>query len=93
MKVEITRQNGEKDVFEVSRVQNDYYGNPRYVIHFLSLGLKDYVATKQTRAAGLKLYRAKCYGGGFVFQSYNLTSSIQFMFEKIHNEKIKAREV
>lgn len=67
------------------RVKNDVNGNPRYVCHFLSLdihgpdkgigfGLSDrYVmARKLANKAGGRKYHTKSYGGGIVFQSYNL---------------------
>lgn len=68
----------------VYRIDNDVNGNPRYLVHFLSLGLEDYVSTKLTRQAGLKIYRGKQFGGGFVFQSYNINQSMQFAWDTIH---------
>lgn len=62
---------------KVYRIDNDVNGNPRYVIHFLDLGLKEYAANDLTRKAGLKIYRAKWFGGGFVTQSYNIEYDIQ----------------
>ena len=73
--------NGEE--MTVHRIDNDYYGNPRYVVHFLALGLNDYESSKLTREAGLKIYRAKWYGGGFVVQSYNIEAAIKFAMDKI----------
>lgn len=57
------------------RVDNDVNGNPRYVVHFSALGIEheDY-----GRIAGLKKYRAKAIGGGYVFQSYNLESDLRY---------------
>ena len=63
-----------KDHF--TRVNNDSNGNPRYVVHYLSLGLENFVATEATKAAGLKVYRGKDFGGGFVCQTYNLEDFI-----------------
>ena len=65
----------------VYRIDSDYYGNPRYVIHFLSLGLKDYESSKLTRKAGLKVYRGKWFGGGFVMQSYSIERDIERVLE------------
>lgn len=64
----------------VSRIDNDVNGNPRFVVHFLSLGieLKDY-----GRIAGLKKYRAKWFGGGYVFQSYNVYKDLQWMLKQV----------
>ena len=73
--------NGEQ--IEVTRVNNDVNGNPRYVVHFLSLGLKDYASTKETREAGFKIYRGKEYGGGFVFSSYNVQSDLPKMVARL----------
>lgn len=61
--------------YTFNRIDNDTNGNPRYVVHWLNLGLNDYEATPLTRKAGLSKYRAKWYGGGFVFTSYNLEST------------------
>lgn len=68
---------------EVYRVNNNVNGNPRYVISWLSLGLDNYQATDKTRKAGLSIYRGKQFGGGFVFQSYNLDSSLDYIFETL----------
>lgn len=77
--------NGEE--LTVYRIDNDYNGNPRYVIHFLSLGLKDYESTKLTRKAGLKIYRAKWFGGGFVIQSYSIERDVERAIEIIKGGK------
>ena len=69
--------------YEFTRVKNDVNGNPRYVVHYLSLltnkekfgscympnGYE--IALRRSRAFGGKKYRGKDYGGGIVFQSYN----------------------
>ena len=64
---------------EFTRVNNDVYGNPRYVTHFLSLlneeeqTLSNYnLAVKRANKLGGKKYRGNDFGGGIVFQSYNL---------------------
>lgn len=51
------------------RIDNDYYGNPRYVVHFGDLGIEqqDYGKVK-----GLTKYKGDWFGGGYVFQSYSL---------------------
>jgi hypothetical protein len=56
------------------RIDNDVNGNPRYVIHFLDLGveLKDYGNIR-----GLTKYRAKWFGGGYVIQSYSLHDELK----------------
>lgn len=76
--------NGEE--IEVYRINNCVNGNPRYVIHFLSLGLKDYSHTKATRANGWSIYRAKWFGGGFVTQSYNIEYDVERTINDIKKE-------
>lgn len=70
---------------EVKRTNNDINGNPRYLVHFLALGLKDYKATSKTRKAGLTIYKGKSFGGGFVFQSYNVKDSLEFIYKTLHH--------
>lgn len=65
-----------------TRINNCVNGNPRYVVHFLSLltaaecADKGYArygqACERARKIGGRKYRAKSYGGGIVFTSYNL---------------------
>lgn len=56
------------------RIDHDVNGNPRYVIHFIDLDIKteDYGKIK-----GLTKYRAKWFGGGYVFQSYSLQDDLK----------------
>jgi len=68
------------------RVSNDTNGNPRYVLHFLALNTdveldaevwidtsrKYDLALARSRAQGGRKFHNKQYGGGIVFQSYNL---------------------
>lgn len=71
---------------ETIRVENDVKGNPRYVMHYLTfINLAEKFASheeeyqtalKRARKFGGKIYRAKWYGGGFVFQSYNIGGKI-----------------
>ncbi len=68
---------------EVTRVNNDINGNPRRVVHFLSLITeKDdraqhdlhhlyEVALKRSRKIGGRKFHNRQYGGGIVFQSYD----------------------
>ncbi|MFJ7982462.1 hypothetical protein ACIQ1D_19595 [Lysinibacillus xylanilyticus] len=63
------------------RVANDSNGNPRYVMHFLSLDIKmeDYGKIK-----GIKVYRPKWFGGGIVLEScYNLKEDAQRAYELV----------
>lgn len=63
------------------KIDHDYYGNPRYVVHFYALGVKleDYGKIK-----GLTKYRAKWFGGGYVFQSYNLESDLKYYINLVN---------
>jgi hypothetical protein len=71
----------------MKRINNDINGNPRYVVHFYDLlrdnegeGLdvfqKYEIAVKKARKVGGAKYRGKDFGGGIVFQSYNITETI-----------------
>lgn len=69
---------------EYKRVKNDVNGNPRYVFHFGDfIGPADdhvnnwsedafKLALSRARRWGGKAYRGKDFGGGIVFQSYNI---------------------
>lgn len=72
--------------YTVYRVNNYYCGDPRYVIHYLELDLPGYYSTKKTKAAGLKIYRGNDFGGGFVFQSYNVEHSLTYILNTLKNE-------
>ena len=68
---------------ETFRIDNDTNGNPRYVVHFIDLGikLKDY--DKINKLYGFNKYRAKWFGGGVVFQSYNIKDTLNFALDKV----------
>lgn len=68
-----------------TRINNDINGNPRYVCHFLNF--KPYAvpgepqqkleyseALKMAKKLGGRKFHNKQYGGGIVFQSYNIES-------------------
>jgi hypothetical protein len=66
-----------------TRIKNDINGNPRYVCHFLELDVHGYqsnislsdryaIACRLANTIGGRKYHNKSYGGGIVFQSYNL---------------------
>jgi hypothetical protein len=70
-----------KDDF--TRVNNDSNGNPRFVCHFLAftkpedskpweISEKYVIALARAKPLGGKKFHNKQYGGGIVFQSYNL---------------------
>jgi len=68
---------------EFTRIDNDSNGNPRYVCHFLHLLTEDEradypnqgryaIAVKRANKIGGRKYHTRRYGGGIVFQSYNI---------------------
>ena len=84
-----------------TRVNNDVNGNPRYVIHFLELlndeeritipWTKKYeYAIKKAKKIGGRKFDNKSYGGGIVFQSYNLADTWQ-KIQKLKNSNIKIK--
>jgi hypothetical protein len=72
---------------EFIRIKNDVNGNPRFVLHFLRLNTdteldsvewvdtstKYTLALARSRSQGGRKFHNKQYGGGIVFQSYNLS--------------------
>jgi hypothetical protein len=71
----------------MKRINNDVNGNPRFVVHFYDLlrdgegeGLtileKYDLVVKKARKVGGKMYRGKDFGGGIVFQSYDIQTTI-----------------
>lgn len=85
----------------LTRINNDVYGNPRYVAHFLDFindeeekfvpFSKQYeYALKKAKKIGGKKYHNKQYGGGVVFQSYNTDDLSKKIIELKHTTpKIK----
>ena len=65
-----------------TRIKNDVNGNPRYVCHFLNfitsadadvpLLQKYPLAARRANQIGGRKFHYKAYGGGIMFQSYNL---------------------
>ena len=77
---------------DFTRVNNDVNGNPRYVIHFLHLLTENEsndrnginfiqrrydIALQRAKKIGGKKFHNKQFGGGIVFQSYNLHETIK----------------
>lgn len=75
----ISINNVEIDVY---RTSNNAYGNPRYIVHYLALGLSDWKPTDATRAMGFQRYRGADFGGGFVFSSYSPEATLKKYFVK-----------
>lgn len=76
------------ETVEYWRIDNDTNGNPRYVVHYLAIPFRDwndgelfwdYQSAHIRHAAnalGGTKYRAKWFGGGIVFQSFNVKHDI-----------------
>jgi len=84
-----------------TRVSNDINGNPRYVVHFLEVlndeervsipfNKKYEYALKKAKKIGGKKYDNKSYGGGIVFQSYNIEKTYEDI-QKLKNTTPKIR--
>ena len=78
---EITTVQNER--LTVFRIPNDVNGNPRYVVHFLDLNIKLSDYDNINKLYGFKKYRAQWYGGGVVFQSYNIQDTLNFALDKV----------
>ena len=79
LQISVTLSNNEN--ITVTRVNDDIYGNPRYVIHYLDIADTYSEALKFSRKVGGKMYTAKWYGGGIVFQSYVLKDDLEYLME------------
>ena len=83
---------------DFTRINNDVNGNPRYVCHFLNLVTdaerpqriqeKYNLALQRAKNMGGKKYHNKTYGGGIVFQSYNLVATERDIKETLKNSSI-----
>ena len=77
LQISVTLSNNEN--LTVTRVNDDIYGNPRYVIHYLDIADTYSEALRISRKIGGKMYTAKWYGGGIVFQSYVLNDDLEYL--------------
>ena len=68
---------------EAFRIPNDTNGNPRYVVHFRDLGIDLWDYDNINKLYGFNKYRAKWFGGGVVFQSYNIKDTLSFALDKV----------
>ena len=59
------------------QVDNDCFGNPRYVIHFTAFDNDYETAHRIALGLGFSKYRGKKFGGGFVCHSYNLENTAE----------------
>lgn len=88
-------QNKTTNEIEFTRVNNDVNGNPRYVCHFLafikdtdsfsSLGERYQLAIKRANKIGGRKFHNKQYGGGIVFQSYNIFDTERHIHELMNS--------
>ncbi len=69
---------------EVFRIPNDANGNPRYVVHFRDLGVGLWDYDNINKLYGFCKYRAKWFGGGVVFQSYNIEDTLSYALDKVN---------
>lgn len=84
---ELELKDGKK--VKVYRIKNDFYGNPRYVLHFMDLGISLYDFQNQSFSSyGLKKYRGKNFGGGLVIQSYNCESDLNYIVKRLKDDNI-----
>ena len=67
------------NVIKYWRINNDANGNPRYVVHYQSIASTYEEAVEKARKIGGKKYNAKWFGGGIVFQSYNLGQHLTYI--------------
>ena len=74
------------DDVTVYAINNDTYGNPRYVVHYLSLCLDSYETTALLKRRGLSKYRGKQFGGGFVFSVYGVEDFVNNLIQEIKEE-------
>lgn len=81
---------------DFTRIDNDVNGNPRYVVHYLDLKRPDEKLSyeqviKRANKIGGKKYHTKKFGGGIVFQSYNISDvekEIKELLENIGKYKV-----
>lgn len=82
-----TVQNKEIEAF---RIPNDTNGNPRYVVNFRDLGVGLWDYDNINKLYGFCKYRAKWFGGGVVFQSYNIEDTLEWALNTVkENEAVK----
>jgi len=60
-----------ENTINFTRINNDTYGNPRYVVHYLQLADTYERALFLGRKLGGRKFHNKQYGGGIAFQSYS----------------------
>ena len=88
---------------EITRINNDVNGNPRFVIHFLSIltsdenermkgdisGKYQYALKKASKLGGRKFHN-KQFGGGIAFHCYNRTEILELVYRFKGNEMFES---
>ena len=60
------------------RMNSDTYGNPRYACHWLEFNTNTYEeAIYKAKKIGGRKFHNKQFGGGIIFQSYNLIDEVE----------------
>lgn len=72
---------------EVCQIVADTYGNPRFVVHFRDLGISLEEYDNINKKYGFKKYRAQWYGGGIVFQSYNIADTLEYALDTVKEKE------
>jgi len=78
--IEVPLSDGTRKVIDCWKVTHDINGNPRYVVHYLDVAGEGETYFQVSRRFGRK-YRAKWFGGGIVFQSYDVKGSLREALE------------
>lgn len=71
----------------LTKQENGYHDGKKYIEPILSLDEKYKAALKRANKIGGKKYHNKKYGGGIVFQSYNIQATEKAIQEAIDESK------
>ena len=69
-----------------TRINNDTYGNPRYVIHWINVADTYSKALTIAKKIGGRKFHNKQYGGGIAFQSYNIDDTAKRLNELVNGK-------
>jgi len=73
--------------FTWTTINKDTNGNPRYVVHFINVAGTYLEALYIAKKIGGRKFHNKQYGGGIVFQSYNIQDTENRLIEEMNNAK------
>jgi len=76
--------NTQSQQITVTRVNNDMYGNPRHVVHFLNIADTYPQALAKSRQFGGRKFHNKQYGGGILF--YADADRVREIVAKLNNQ-------